>query len=236
MHPLNNAIKRTSRAQKHLRDLKRREARFSQQQSNSLSVNLDLKPIDFAYGFSRESTIPAGFGILVGEVIYNLRAALDYLVYELAAHDSGRVQNGTQFPIEDAPQGFSGRAKTYLVGLNQRHITLIEGLQPYKGVDWTRLLRDISNPDKHRQLTPVRRTFDGTISIEFVDPAIGPESGALPISARYIDRTEHGIEVYVYHEITTYVALPDGGSVVELLEILQSQVAQTVEQFKTEFE
>ena len=32
------------------------------------------------------------------------------------------------------------------------HAAAIEALQPYNGVDWTRLLRDLSNMDKHRAL------------------------------------------------------------------------------------
>jgi hypothetical protein len=38
---------------------------------------------------------------LVGEICYNLRSALDYLVFELAKHDSGTRQENTQFPIAE---------------------------------------------------------------------------------------------------------------------------------------
>jgi hypothetical protein len=32
------------------------------------------------------------------------------------------------------------------------HVMSIESSQPYRGVEWTRTLRTISNPDKHRRL------------------------------------------------------------------------------------
>ena len=53
--------------------------------------------------------IPETFPILVGEIIYNLRAALDYLIFELSLLDSGNEINGSipQFIIEDEPTGWS---------------------------------------------------------------------------------------------------------------------------------
>src|SRR5204863_4438007 len=86
------------------------------------------------------------------EMIYNLRAALDYVVFEPARFDSGQTQNGTQFPIEDKPEGFKGRQKTYLKGLTDPHVALVEEYQPCQGCNWTATLRDLSNPDKHREL------------------------------------------------------------------------------------
>ncbi|MCH8188130.1 MAG: hypothetical protein IIB66_05415, partial [Proteobacteria bacterium] len=97
--------------------------------------------------------VPHIIKILVGEITYNLRAALDYLVYELARLDSGEVKNGTQFPIEDTEDGFKRKRNAFLKGVSDKHVAIIESLQPYSGCDWTRILRDLSNPDKHRQLT-----------------------------------------------------------------------------------
>ena len=39
--------------------------------------------------------------VLIGDALFNLRAALDYLVYVLAVvNNNGRHVSGTQFPIE----------------------------------------------------------------------------------------------------------------------------------------
>jgi len=71
-------------------------------------------------------------GILVGEVIYNLRAALDYLIYELAFLDSFKIQEGTQFPIEDTKRRWQVAAfgtkkrPARLVGISGRHKAAIE--------------------------------------------------------------------------------------------------------------
>lgn len=97
--------------------------------------------------------------LIVSDAIHNLRSALDYVVYELALHDSGNVQHGTQFIIEDvkddpldASRGFDVRAKRYLKGLSLDHVRAMEWFQPYMGAKWTETLREISNPDKHRKL------------------------------------------------------------------------------------
>src|SRR5262249_41682639 len=44
---------------------------------------------------------PPILSILVGETIYNLRSALDYLAYELVYLDGGKPKSDTNFPIID---------------------------------------------------------------------------------------------------------------------------------------
>lgn len=95
------------------------------------------------------------FSITIGEIIYNLRAALDYLVYELAFLDSGIIQEMTQFPIETNSSLFDSHRPSYLKGVADKHAAIIERLQPYNPFAWTHTVRDISNPDKHRHLTVV---------------------------------------------------------------------------------
>jgi hypothetical protein len=102
---------------------------------------------------------PPGIGIATGEVLYNLRAALDYLVHQLVILATGEINMRTQFPIEDTPDGFRSRRHpnkqgrpNWLTGVDCAHCAAIEALQPYNGVDWTAFLRDISNEDKHRTI------------------------------------------------------------------------------------
>ena len=102
--------------------------------------------------------------LAISDAVHNLRAALDYLVYELALKDSGQPQDGTQFPIEPEKFGISADgnkfgfdvvAPRFLRGLSPAHRDAIEKFQPYNGADWAQTLKDISNPDKHRQLIPI---------------------------------------------------------------------------------
>lgn len=54
---------------------------------------------------------PKEVGLLIGDVIANLRGALDYLIYALAWLDSGSPQEDTQFPIADNVSVSSARRR-----------------------------------------------------------------------------------------------------------------------------
>lgn len=153
-HSLDGAFGRVVRAEQHFSELVGRIEALRQEQYDAISWELDLeRPGEVRVSRTKYVLVPLLFSILVVEICYNLRAALDYLIFELARLDFGQVQNGTQFPIEDRPKNFAGNGHRRLVGLNARHIAAMEPLQPYNGCNWTRLLRDISNPDKHRSLS-----------------------------------------------------------------------------------
>lgn len=65
--------------------------------------------------------------VTIGETIYNLRAALDY-VTDLAAMGQG-APRGTQFPIEDTQTGFLSRVTgKNAKGANVRHF--LKGVPP----------------------------------------------------------------------------------------------------------
>lgn len=134
-------------------------------------------------------TIP----LLVGEAIYEIRSALDGLVYQLAVagrHASGkkyRDPTGTQFPIEDNAKMFEGRVTgklgskhcaQYLAWVQPEFVQEIRAVQPFAGCQWTRLLRDISNQDKHRFLSE----FSTKLEIEFRPPAEGQEKVNMDLS------------------------------------------------------
>ena len=99
---LDNAYARADRAQQHLESLKRElDKAFANpspifSQLGDAMADGDFIIVDYSGRLLRPI-----WGILVGETVYNLRAALDYLVYELAILDSGQIQEYTQFPIED---------------------------------------------------------------------------------------------------------------------------------------
>ena len=107
---LDNAYARVRRAEHHLSKLKSESPGILSSvlgwaEGQEGLVVPDL-PVDDGI-----TSLPPTFGIRVGEAIYNLRAALDYLVYELAILDSGNVQQGTQFPIEDTKDGVRWKRK-----------------------------------------------------------------------------------------------------------------------------
>jgi hypothetical protein len=57
-------------------------------------------------------------------------------------------------PIEDTGKGFTKGRKSFQE-IPSSYCTIFDAAQPYNGGDFLGLLRDLSNDDKHRLLTPV---------------------------------------------------------------------------------
>lgn len=154
-HALDNTYLKLQRARKHLTDLKERIEDFRKPHTDVVT----LKPhpsLPSALVFDT-ARINRELSLIVGDIADNLRAALNYLVYQLAAHDTGgHPDKSVQFPIDEAKQDFGGHVKRFLKGIRVEHIALIERLQPYNGNNWLRQLRELSNPNKHTDLVRVR--------------------------------------------------------------------------------
>jgi hypothetical protein len=231
-HPLAGAFERVARAEGHHAELKRAVAQFGKENEEAFVAKLNPENPNKVVIQRSMLMPPLRFSILVGEISYNLRGALDYLIYELAQHDSGVIQDGTQFPIEDRKDGFDRNADRFLKGVNVSHRTRIEDLQPYKGCSWTRDLLEISNPDKHRKLTSVGAATEQLVTIAVGSSApLDPNGGTIKTIVR-ADGTEVHMQV---SPTVTEIQLDDGTLILEALDVLQSQVAGTLEAFKPEF-
>jgi hypothetical protein len=231
-HPLNGAIERVRRAGKHLNDLRSYLAPLSGE-SNRVVVEQQIAGMnEIKTDMLLEVGISMMVPILVGEICYNLRSALDYLIYELITLDAGVPKHKTQFPIEDREKHFLGRKKGWLYGLDERHIACIEWLQPYNGCDWTKSLREVSNPDKHRGLTPAA----GEISYIMFIRGEHASFDDLPLPIQRAPHPVTGIEVEVKVHVTGSILFSDGTPVMETLEKLILNVGETIEAFKPEFQ
>jgi hypothetical protein len=229
IHPLDGASIRIERADKHLNEVIAEIKGFRQTLDDGITVEYDK--VGHLLIRSPCDPLPSTISLAVSDCIHNFRAALDYLIYELARHDSGAVQNGTQFPICDSVADFQRLAPRYLRGLSQGHVHAIETYQPYNGIDWTKTLRDVSNPDKHRELVDV----NGPWSTSYILTPVEPDSAdGLPGKVfKGVDRD--GWDVHVERKQAIQIAFRDGVPVVETLETLKTQLANTIEAFKPEF-
>jgi hypothetical protein len=93
--------------------------------------------------------IDESLALVVGEAIQSLRSALDYMIHDLAWADSKVSTRRMQFLICDNPREFRSKQAKALKGMKPAHIAMVEAVQPYNGCDWTRLIRDYSNLEKH---------------------------------------------------------------------------------------
>jgi len=229
MHPLDGAYERVKRAGKHLTYLKRRINIFRQVAIDTVVDNnyLDLlkeverrqKPVTLQ-GVSSHP-VPSIIEILIGEIIYNLRAALDYLVYELAHFDSGSIVDHTQFLIEDCPKDFRSKRNYRLKGVSTKHRADIELLQPYNGCQWTKLIRDLSDPDKHRRLTT---SYAVVLDIQTLHP--GSTEPVRPDRKMYVP-ADFSIDIHFYDRTQIIT--------IDTLKQLKLYVTDTLNFFKPDF-
>ncbi|MCH8066744.1 MAG: hypothetical protein IIC90_13115, partial [Chloroflexi bacterium] len=119
--------------------------------------------------------------ILIGDVIHNLRSALDHIVYAISFSrnpDEFRDDRTTEFPICDKPSSFASEYRQKQIrGLPLSARAIIEALQPYSGKKvsheplWT--LREMSNVDKHRSIhVAADSTAEVGWDITRIDPAV----------------------------------------------------------------
>jgi hypothetical protein len=103
---------------------------------------------------------PPEMAVLIGEWAYNLRAALDYAVYETAVIASRRRPpmgaGELQFPVYESKEAFD-RSRWRLRALRDHHVELLEHMQPFRhpepDTSALRWLNRVAREDRHRQLS-----------------------------------------------------------------------------------
>lgn len=228
-HPLEGAKRRTQRSRRYIEEAETLLNEFGKQCEDLIFSSYNEKTGQ--YGILVEFPDPhPDLPLAISDAVHNLRAALDYVVYELALKDSGSIQNGTQFPLEldkskTLPSGnkvgWDHVVDRFMKGVNQHHRDMIEQLQPYKGVKWTKLLKDISNPDKHRRLTKL--TVESVLSVWERPEGRGK-------------RLPTGQTIYVDPHQTVFIELDDGTTfLLSSLITLHACVIDTISVFYREF-
>jgi hypothetical protein len=151
---------------------------------------------------------------IVGDVLANLRNALDHAVYELGVHEAGGnvPENGDRlmFPITRSLNDFR-KVRWRIETLSDDAIDQIEALQPYHhppGIDHSTIwhFSEGHNRDKHRSLrVTVAALHDATTLVEGLIPgqtatfsldSVAPEMGA-PFMHLALDRPNPNVKMHV---------------------------------------
>lgn len=107
--------------------------------------------------FLGEPSPPTRIGAIVGDVVHNLRSALDVAAWQLAiANDEAAThqeRSQVSFPLTRCAEEFKKPHRS-LKFFSKPAREVIERLQPYQpSMDALSWLRDLSNADKHRVAT-----------------------------------------------------------------------------------
>jgi hypothetical protein len=170
-------------------------------------------------------TPESDLGIRIGETVYNLRTALDYAVHIISG------ERKSQFPLDDDCKNFEARKTgrlpngkgfpAYLRGVPKREFDLIEAVQPCKGIDWSRRLRELSNRDKHRDFVVINATSGQPftrkeIAALYPSPDLYPGDNVFPSAGQ--------VEMHV--EAPIDIAFADGIAVTKALDELKTKVGK----------
>ena len=117
---------------------------------------------------ARANTMKGRPPALVVDIVEDLRAALDYMVFELSVLNRPDLNERTpQFVIADTKEEFDRQSKGRLRYLTEVTKTrFIEKLQLFNRNETLRILRDISGQSKHRRLLTLRDNSGWEIHME----------------------------------------------------------------------
>lgn len=157
MNPLDGIVHKIIRAEDRLTEISAEVAGHEKKCRVLRDRNVKTNLIDLIADFPNP---PLMLSVMVGECLYNLRSALDHLVWQLV--ESNPPNHGTprnQYPICQDSNSFAREIKGHrLDGVSAAARAVIEGLQPYnEGQAYSPhplwLLDQLVNVDKHRFLT-----------------------------------------------------------------------------------
>lgn len=155
-HDLDSALRKVARAKEHLDALTTLSDEFFKRELYSVRHELDPDAPDWIrHILVVADDPPPEWGALLGDVVQNLRAALDHLVWRLVPLTGAKGDRRTQFPIVCYARAWNGAQGRNLRGVHKEHRALIRALQPFQrshSVQFHPLAQLVwlSNVDKHR--------------------------------------------------------------------------------------
>lgn len=249
-HPLDGPRHKLGRAERQLDDLEAEIARFLRRDTYEITQNFDSETGRVELWFVMKHRPPLSWSVAIGEIVHNLRSALDHLACQLFLHSGGTDCGSTQFPIliDDTDAGFQRWIDDRLPGLSNAMAAELRPLQPYKRGDEARsdplaILNRLSNQDKHRLLVPMfaatipgstgmighrlLRDVEETPSASFDLPA-GPLSEDTPIAVGEFPITGPNPYVEVEPHFPIDIAFDTGGPVIPVLRTIGGYVSNRV--------
>lgn len=104
----------------------------------------------------KESEVSGLPKVLVGQIVENVRSALDYMVFGLSAlNDADLNQRTPQFVIAEDESSFQRQAQRRLRYLSDEQRAFIEQIQPCHGNRMPGLLGEMAGAGKHGRLHTV---------------------------------------------------------------------------------
>lgn len=220
------------RAKKHLMDLERELRKWRRFHNKALRAksNFELpkevRPV-LPLSLSFEAVAMAG------DVVQNLRSALDHLAYQLVLINGKKPTRDTAFPIHEDVAAYERNKARKVKGMRPGAIKAIDRIKPYGGGDsflWK--LHELNNIDKHRTLFTVgadvvfHAEWIGTLSNTFLMKASDPDFAGI-----FARKVEQDVKLEISKALTQSKVV-EGDSLLPSLHQLVNVVENLVLSFR----
>ena len=155
---------KVDRAKEHLSSLKEAVKAFLDTAPYKIGTKREPHSRKLIYYMASLEPVPWRVSALAGDVLNNLRSALDHLAFQLFFAGTGKPGDSFKhvyFPIADDAAKFKAKSPRQVRGMGTVAMNAIGALEPYKGGKghqfW--LLHNLNNVDKHRLLIAAGSAF-----------------------------------------------------------------------------
>ena len=217
---------KTEQAKKHLRELEtilsgfKNESLYAIVQSEQGTQEFKNLPI-----LSFEAVATSG------DVVHNLRSALDHLAWQLVLTAGNEPKPGvTAFPIAKEAAAYESDKGKRVQGMEQRAISAIDALKPYKGGNemlWK--LHELDLIDKHRTVLSVR---DDCLFVAGWMPVVGWPYRRVELSPHFSGVFDEEVGGSIQSEIEAAANHRSSGALLPTLHSLVSYIETLIPTFK----
>jgi hypothetical protein len=148
-------LAKVERAKRHIDDLRAALVAYKDSKPGKVIARREAASRGLEYLLESFQSPPTTLAPVVGDVLQNLRSALDHLAYQLVLLGTGQdaSEERIYFPIASDAKKFGQLAPSQLRGARREAVTAIEAVQPYSvGNDYLTRLHRLNIIDKHRAL------------------------------------------------------------------------------------
>lgn len=145
---------KVNRAKAHLAALNLQIGAYIQAQPFTISTRRDPSTRRLHYFVQDVKPLPTDISAVAGDVLQNLRSALDHVAYQLVLVGRSAAPSGhVYFPIADTRTAYERKRDNDLRGARPEAVRAVDGLRPYKDGNLTLWqLHKLNIVDKHRAL------------------------------------------------------------------------------------
>jgi hypothetical protein len=245
--PLTGSWAKLQRAQEHFEALRAELDRIMKPETNPFEIASYFEPETSSYLFVIARLVSVTHvGLIIGDVLQNLRAALDHMIWELVS-DGGIAEptERTAFPFARDEPAWQSAKSDRLRGVPDTQLAIIERHQPKERGDWSNawpltVLGELSNQDKHRVIIPslvfpVGVTFDNFevvgCQLERVEPLLAqgrPLEVGTELARVFVSdlRAERGVNMLTTLQVRP--AFSDGVDVRERLNTIRQTIVNVI--------